>query len=121
MSKQNFKTHKDLDVWKMGITLVDAVYKLTVKYPKEEIYGLSSQMRRAAISFSANIAEGAARNSNKEFIRFLYISLGSLSELETHIVIAKKLEYDNDSELDNLIELLRRKLLNFIKYLKNKP
>jgi four helix bundle protein len=113
-------THKDLDIWKTGITLVNAVYKLTAKYPKEEMYGLSSQMRRAAISFPANIAEGAARNSNKEFIRFLYISLGSLSELETHIVIAKRLEYDTDVDLDELIVLLRKKLLNFIKYLKNK-
>ena len=114
------KTHKDLDIWKMGITLAECVYKVTAKYPKEEVYALSSQMRRAAVSFSSNIAEGAARSGNKEFLRFLYISLGSLSELETQIVIAQRLGYAKSEELVELIESLRPKLLNFIKYVKNK-
>jgi len=114
------KTHKDLDIWKIGLTLAENVYKITAKYPKEEVYTLSSQMRRSAISVSSNIAEGAARASNKEFVRFLYISLGSLSELETQIMIAKKIGYTGNEELVELIESLRPKLLNFIKYIKNK-
>ena len=114
------KTHKDLEIWKMGITLAERVYKVTAKYPKEELYALSSQMRRAAVFVSSNIAEGAARNGNKEFLRFLYISLGSLLELETQIVIAQRLGYAKSEELAELIELLRPKLLNFIKYVKNK-
>ena len=114
------KTHKDLDIWNIGITLTENVYKITATYPKEEVYALSSQMRRAAVSFSSNIAEGAARGSSKEFVRFLYISLGSLSELETQVVIAERLGYGKSGELEEIIELLRRKLLNFIKYIKNR-
>jgi four helix bundle protein len=84
-------THKDLDVWKLGIDLVEQVYKLTATFPKEELYGLVSQIRRAAVSIPANIAEGAARQSQKEYVQFLYIGLSSLSELETHLEIAKRL------------------------------
>ncbi len=73
-------THKDLDIWKKGIDLVENAYKLTAHFPKEEIYGLVTQIRRVAISIPNNIAEGAARNSTKEMIQFLYI--GSLSELK---------------------------------------
>ena len=75
-------THKDLDIWKKGIDLVENAYKLTAHFPKEEIYGLVTQIRRVAISIPNNIAEGAARNSTKEMIQFLYIALGSLSELK---------------------------------------
>ena len=74
------KTHKDLDAWKESMSLVEEVYKLTESFPKEEIFGLTSQMRRAATSIPSNIAEGAARNSEKEFIQFLHVSLGSLAE-----------------------------------------
>ena len=113
-------THKDLDIWKKGIKLVENAYKLTAHFPKEEIYGLVAQIRRAAISIPSNIAEGAARNSTKEFIQSLYIALGSLSELETQFIIAEKLEYCQSSEIAKHIEHLRRMLLNFIKYLKRK-
>ena len=75
------QTHKDLDVCKLGIDLVERVYKETKNFPKEEQFGLVSQMRRAAVSVPSNIAEGAARKGNAEFLQFLYISLGSLSEL----------------------------------------
>ena len=78
MSK--IKNHKDLDVWKKSMSLTTEIYKLTGKFQKEEIYGIVSQIRRASVSVAANIAEGAARNSQKEFVQFLYISLGSLSE-----------------------------------------
>ncbi|RLC47451.1 MAG: four helix bundle protein [Candidatus Cloacimonadota bacterium] len=114
------RTHKDLDVWKLGIELVEKIYKATIGFPKEEIYGLTSQMRRAAVSIPSNIAEGAARNSEKEFIQFLYISLGSLSELETQVIIANKIGYLDSLDMINSIEILRKKLLNFIKYVKTK-
>ena len=113
-------THKDLDIWKLGIELVEKIYKLTALFPKEEIYGLISQMRRAAVSIPSNISEGAARNHKKEYIQFLYMSLGSLSELETQIIISQKLNYLSDNAIMKEIEILRRKLLNFIKYLKKK-
>ena len=113
------KTHKDLDIWKRGIGLVTDVYKLTKNFPKEETYGLSSQMRRAAVSYPSNIAEGAARNSKADYNRFVYIALGSLSELETQVIIPKNLEYSSDIEkLLNEIEILRKMTLNFIKHLR---
>jgi len=78
-------------------------------------------MRRAAVSIPSNISEGAARGSKREFIQFLYVTLGSLAELETQIIIAEKLYYvDNNCYIMELIEKLRRKLLNFIKYVRNK-
>ena len=94
------KTHKDVDCWKRGIELVTEVYKVTKSFPKDEIYGLTNQIRRASISIPSNIAEGAARNSNKEFIQFLYIALGSLSELETQFIISKNLEYKEEEKFD---------------------
>jgi four helix bundle protein len=113
------KTHKDLDIWKRGIELVTEVYKLTQNFPREETYGLSSQMQRAAVSYPSNIAEGAARNSKADYNRFVYIALGSLSELETQVIISKNLAYTSDIEkLLTEIEILRKMTLNFIKHLK---
>jgi len=120
MGEREMLTHKDLDVWKLGIELVEEIYKITSKFPKNEIYGLISQMRRAAVSIPSNISEGAARDSTKEFIQFLYVALGSLSELETQVIIAKKLSYINNNKCLGNIELLRKKLLNFIKYQKGR-
>ena len=118
--KKSGKTHKDLDIWKLGIELVERIYKKTQHFPKVEMYGLTSQMRRAAISYPSNIAEGAARNSKKEFLQFLYISLGSLSELETQLIIANRIGYLDSLEIVDAIEVLRKKHLNFIKYIKGK-
>ncbi len=87
------KNHKDLDVWQLSMDLVTDIYKLTYEFPKEELYGLSNQMRRAAVSIPSNIAEGAARNSKKEFIQFLHISLGSLAEVETQLIISNNLGF----------------------------
>ena len=79
------KTHKDLEVWKNSIDLVVLIYSLTSTFPKEELFCLSSQIRRAAVSVPSNISEGAARNQKKEFIRFLQISMGSLAEVDTQL------------------------------------
>ena len=76
------KTHYDLNIWNDSIDLVKEIYKITVEFPKDEIYGLTSQIKRAVISIPCNIAEGASRQTNKEFIQFLYIALGSVSEVE---------------------------------------
>lgn len=112
-------THKDLDVWKMSIALVKDVYRMTNEFPKAEQFGLISQMRRASVSIPSNIAEGAARSSVKEYLKYLYISLGSLAELETQMIISKELNFvSNISDISLAIEDIRKKLLNLIKYLK---
>jgi four helix bundle protein len=114
------KTHRDLDVWKNGIELVKKIYILTKDSPKEEIYTLTSQIRRSAISIPSNIAEGAARNSKKEFIQFLYIALGSAAELETQLIVAKELGYIKDLNIFDDFEKLKIQLIGLIKYLKNR-
>ncbi|HCX99049.1 MAG TPA: four helix bundle protein [Bacteroidales bacterium] len=116
------KTHKDLDVWKKAIELVASIYKTTSSFPKEELYGLTSQIRRTAVSIPSNIAEGAARNHNKEFIQFLYIALGSGSELETQLIISKMLGFiseENAQELINELNSISRMLQGLIKHVKN--
>ena len=118
--KVNIKTHKDLDVWKKSMDLVEEVYHLTKGFPDSEKYGLINQIRRCAISVPSNIAEGSARNTSKETTQFCYISLGSLAELETQLLIAERLKYYESTDiLDNVIEI-RRMLLGLIKYLKSK-
>jgi len=119
LREERMMTHKDLDIWKLGIELVEEVYKATVEFPKEEIYGLTNQMRRASVSIPSNISEGVARSSKKEYIKFLYVALGSLAELETQTIISEKLGYLKKHLLMDLIEKQRRKQLNFIKYLKD--
>lgn len=93
------KTHKDLDVWREAIDLSKKVYWLTKMYPKEEMFGLSAQMRRAGISIASNIAEGAARQGDKEFLKFLYIAAGSASELDTQLEISKGIDVGNPTEI----------------------
>lgn len=91
------KSHKDLKVWQESMTLVEVVYAKTKLFPKEELFGLTSQVKRVAVSIPSNIAEGAGRKGSKEFQRFLYIAMGSASELDTQIEIAVRLgfvEYD---------------------------
>lgn len=96
--------HTDLEVWKKSIELVKLIYKLTEKFPAKEQFGLVSQIRRAAVSIPSNIAEGSARSSHKDAIRFVDIALGSLSELETQLIIAKELVFVDSvqQELDLL-------------------
>jgi len=118
MEMKESGNHKNLTVWERSIELAEEIYKITQKFPKEELYGIVSQIRRAAVSVSANIAEGAARNSNKEYVQFLYISLGSLSELETELIISKRVGYLKDERIfDKLIDV-KKLLLGLIKYRK---
>jgi four helix bundle protein len=115
------KSHRDLDVWKRSIGLVSEVYVLTKRFPADELYGLTSQMRRAAVSVPSNIAEGAARGSSKEFTRFLSISLGSLAEMETQLLIATNLEYlQSDNTINQEIDRLRKMLHGLINSVNSK-
>jgi four helix bundle protein len=100
------RAHKDLDVWKEGVELSTYVYEITDKFPKSEIYGLTSQMRRAVISIPSNIAEGAARFSAKEFAQFLNIAGGSLSELDTQIEIAFNLDFVSEAQKEKLVSMI---------------
>jgi four helix bundle protein len=85
--------YKDLRIWQNGIEIVDNIYSTTESFPKNEVYGLTSQMRRAAISILSNIAEGFVRKHTKEYLHFLSISLGSCAELDTQFVISKNRDY----------------------------
>ena len=87
------RTHKDLDVWQVSMELVKDIYLLTKNFPSDEKFGLINQLRRGAVSIPSNIAEGASRQSSKETIQFLYVALGSLSEVETQVEIARNLDY----------------------------
>jgi four helix bundle protein len=98
------KAFRNLEVWQLSIPLVKKIYLITTEFPTHELYTLSAQMRRSAISAPSNIAEGSRRRSTPEFIRFLNISLGSLAELETQIVIAHELGYIREDQLNELLE-----------------
>lgn len=98
------RKHHKLLAWQEAITLVKEIYEITSHYPKEELYGLTAQMRRAAVSVPSNIAEGAARDSSAEFARFLVIARGSLSELETQLLIAKELGYHHEESIFEQID-----------------
>ena len=87
------KPHQNLEAWKLSFHFVKQIYNLTTTFPPEEKFGLISQLRRASVSVPTNIAEGAGRHTNKEFIHFLYIALGSLSELDTLLLLSKELNY----------------------------
>ena len=120
VGKKKIRSFKDLDIWKLGIEIILEVYKLTKAFPKEEVYGLVNQMRRAAVSISSNISEGFNRLSNNEYRHFLFISLGSCGELETQTEASYLLKYINQKERISLIEKLdheSRMLRNLIKKL----
>ena len=110
------KNHKDLDAWKESIQLAVAIFKILESFPSSEMYGLTSQIKRSVVSISSNIAEGAARGSKKEFSRFLNIALGSLSELETQMIISKELKFYNDDKVFNDIARLQRLIGGLIRY-----
>lgn len=99
--------YKDLVVWQKAMTLAEMVYKLTESFPKEEIYGLTSQMRRAAISIPSNIAEGNSRSYSKEYSHFLSIANGSKSELETQLLLSVNIGYTTENQIEPLLNLLK--------------
>ena len=100
------KPHKKLKVWQLSIELVKHIYRMTENFPDKEKFGLISQLRRASVSISSNIAEGAARNTKKEFINFLHIASGSLSEIDTLLIISKELNFLNFDQFNELNEKL---------------
>jgi len=115
--------YKELEVWKESRKLVKEIYTITDTFPKSELYGLTSQIRRCSISIPSNIAEGLGRRTSKDTLQFLFISRGSLYELETQLFLALDLNYINKDEFekifDNIVQC--RKLLNgFINYYKTK-
>ena len=117
------KTHKDLDVWKRSLEFVTDIYKISRNFPKEEIYGITSQIRRSAVSIPSNISEGAARSSDKEFAHFISISLGSIAETETQLIITRNLGYISEVDFNQLeIKLteIRKLALGLKKFINEK-
>ena len=112
MDKIKIKSFTDLITWKEAHKLVLMIYKITKTFPKDELFGLTDQIKRASVSIPSNIAEGASRNTTKEFVQFLYIALGSASELETQIIIAEKLGYLRSEETLYAEITVIRKMLN---------
>lgn len=112
------KNYKELKVWKKSYSLCLMIYRITRNYPKEEIYGLVSQLRRIAVSIPSNIAEGYGRKTTADYIRFLYISYGSLCELETQILLSGDLEYISKDFFNNIcddiaeVERMLKSLIN---------
>jgi four helix bundle protein len=98
----DMKSHKDLDVWRLAVDLATDVHKVTTTFPKEEQYGIVAQMRRSAVSIASNIAEGAARQGSKEFLQFIHIALGSVSELDTQLEIAMRVNLTGMESLQTL-------------------
>lgn len=118
------QSYKDLLVWQKGTLLVTEVYRLSEKYPKAEIFGLTSQTRRAAVSIPANIAEGYARKHRAEYIQFLRIAFGSGAELETHLLIAQNLKFitkDDAKKTASLLDEVMRMLNGLLSSLVAKP
>jgi four helix bundle protein len=118
--KGKIKNFRDLDVWRLAMEIVVDIYEYTKIFPKEEVYGLVSQMRRSALSIASNIAEGFNRYHDKEYRHFLYIALGSCAELETQIEVSLLLSYITQAVRDKIIEKLdheSRMLRNLIKRL----
>lgn len=120
VTRDELKTHKDLDVWNKAMDFTEQLYVLTKTFPKEEQFGLTSQIRRSAVSIPSNIAEGAARNSDKEFLQFLYISLGSLAEVETQLLLAKRLNYFAEDSCFDSLDAIRKMLIGLIKFVRRK-
>ncbi len=115
------RKHKELRAWQSAMRLVQEVYALTYTFPKEELFGLTSQMRRAAVSVPSNIAEGSARNSTKELIHFLSIATGSLSELDTQLELTRLLAYSDDtSKIQMTLDEVTALTLALAKSLKTK-
>lgn len=109
---------RDLIIWQKGLDIAKEIYEITKSFPKEEIFGLTSQIRRSAVSISSNIAEGRGRSSKKDFINFLYIAQGSLFEVETQLILAKEIYKVDLKNLPKMIEDEQKMLSAIIKKLK---
>jgi four helix bundle protein len=121
--KQKIRTFRDLLIWQKLIKLVTQIYEVTKIFPKEEAFGLTSQMRRCAVSIPSNIAEGHGRNSTRDYLRFLQIATGSLYELQTQLVIANNLSFFSEEAFISLEENAReieRMLSSFVRKLSHK-
>ncbi len=117
------QSHKDLNVWKMSIDFAEDVYTITKQYPKEEMYGMVSQMRRAATSIPMNIAEGYARSTDKENIHFLYIAAGSAAEVDTQLILSERLGYideETSSTMQGQVTSIRKMLSSLIASIKKR-
>jgi four helix bundle protein len=121
----NFMSHREQFIWKRGIEISVICYQLTQNFPKAELYGLTSQIRRAAVSVPSNIAEGYGRTSNNEYIRFLQIALGSLRELDTQLIIARRVGLAAESELFSKamkeVDEMQRIIVTTLNKLKTSP
>jgi four helix bundle protein len=118
------KNYKELNVWQKSYKLCLHIYKVTKRFPKDEMYGLTSQIRRSAVSIPSNIAEGYGRKTTLEYVRFLYIAYGSVCELETQTMLSGDLDYVGEERLQKLraeIGDVERMLKALIKSLENKP
>jgi four helix bundle protein len=115
------RNHKDLRVWQSAMLLVEDVYRLTSAFPREEQFGLTSQMRRAAVSVPSNIAEGSARSGTKELLYFLGVATGSLAELDTQIDLSLRLKYCSDvTSIQSRLDEVSALTLALMKSLKDK-
>ena len=116
--------HKEMMIWQRSRAFVKEVYVATCAFPKEELYGLTSQLRRASVSIPANISEGAGRNSNPDFSRFLDVALGSAAEVETLLILSADLNFISQTEASRLIaelEEIQRMINGFNRYLRQGP
>ena len=123
MGTQRRKTHHDLILWQKAVDLASEAYRITSAFPRSEVYGLASQMRRAAVSVPSNIAEGAARRTSRDFLAFLHVARGSLAELETQLLIAQRVGLMQPAaslELQDLIDEVGRVLQAFINSLRER-
>jgi four helix bundle protein len=107
-NKKQIRNYKDLDAWKTGCELTKLIYQVTRQFPKEEMFGLTSQLRRSAVSVPSNIAEGYGRGARSEYARFLKISRGSLNELETQLIISEQLEFLSADQMKNILDILQK-------------
>jgi len=116
---ERIRSHKDLMVWAAAVALVEDVYRRTASFPRREIFGLTSQIRRSAVSVASNIAEGSARKTRAEFVHFLHIARGSVAELETQVEIAYRLSFlVRSARLDDEIDKVGRMLTALIRRLR---
>lgn len=99
------QTYRELEVWKISMDLANRIYDITEIFPKNEMYGITSQIRRSAVSIPSNIAEGSARSGTKELLHFINIARGSLAELETQLILSEKRRYLKQSDLEQLLSI----------------